>query len=125
MPTPDQIAWLREDVDADDVSLPSGEAENLFARAEALYTDAEAVRAATRVFYLRGLLANSAKMVTYRQNQTTENASDIFDHVKFLLEYWETNLQAIEDRILSAEGSARFGRVKKIPTKLWEYPDST
>jgi hypothetical protein len=124
MATADQISWLRSDVGTNEIGLPDVEAEALFTRA-AVISSVDAIQESlTRIYYLRGLLSSSAKLTTYRQNQTQENISDIFEHVKYLLQYWEKTLElAYADEAAGADSGVRSGRQTKYPTRMKEYPD--
>lgn len=128
MATEPQRQRLRRDVGyltTDTTSLPDSEVDALFVEAEELFTDAASIVAATRIYYLQGLLASSAKLASYKQNQTTENISDIFEHVKDLLAYWKSALgEAILTSEPGADGVVRAGRPTQRPRRMKEYPDS-
>jgi pyrroline-5-carboxylate reductase len=76
------------------------------------------------VLTIQSLLASSARLATYRQNESSENLSDIFKHLKELLKVWE---EKTDDAITAAAGSsgaARFGSVRRKPATIREYPGS-
>lgn len=121
MATETQRTRLRGDIGANDASLPNTEADDIFTEAGESYTETAAVEAYARVIAIRRLLASAAKMATYKQNQSSENVSDVFDHLEKLLDRWEKNL----DKATSAGQSVvKFGRPKNIPQRLAEYPNS-
>lgn len=118
MPTADQLQWLQ-----DDLGIDESEATNLFARAEAVSTDYTIAEPLARVYYYSSVLNSSAKMVTYRKNHTEIKASDIFQHVKYLLERAEKKVAEAELAVLGEAGGVRSGRQSRIPRKSVEYPE--
>lgn len=123
MTTESQRERLRADIGADATTLPDLEADDIFDEAGESYTDAAAMTAATRVIAIRRLLASSAKLVSYRQNNSQESASDVFTHLKQLLSLWQGELS---DAISSAStvGTAKFGGLRSKPKRIREYPGS-
>lgn len=113
---------LRADIGADATTLPDAEADEIFVEAGESYTDAGAIKAATRVIAIRRLLASSAKLTTYRQNNSSENASDVFKHLKDLLSLWQGELDDAS-AAASTVGAARFGGLRRKPKLIREYPD--
>lgn len=114
---------LRDDIGADATTLPDAEADAIYVEAGETYTVAASIDAATRVIAIRRLLASSAKLTSYRQNNSSENASDIFGHLKDLLDLWQSNL----DKAVtagSAVGAARFGSMRRKPKAIREYPNA-
>lgn len=116
-----QIDRLRRDTGTDETSLPDSDVQDVFDEAGESYTDAATIAAYTRVLTIQGLLSSSAKLATYRQNESTENLSDIFKHLKDLLKVWEDKTT---DAITAAStsGAARFGGVRRQPARVREYP---
>jgi hypothetical protein len=114
---------LRGDIGADSGSLSDPEADAIFVEAAETYTDDAAIVAATRVIAIRRLLASSAKLATYRQNQSAENLSDVFKHLMELLTYWEGKR---DEAIAATSGTsaARFGGMRQKPSRVKEYPAS-
>lgn len=129
MSTPEQelqASRFRRSVGLDitDISaLPTTEVNDIFAQAAERYEDSDSSDAYARIIYIEGLFASSAKMATYKKNQTTENVSDIFEHVARLLVYWSAKLLAAINENAGLESSARFGKTKQIPTRWKEYPN--
>jgi hypothetical protein len=117
--TQTQADRLRRDVDANTTSLPDADVDALFTEAMESYTDAASIAAYTRVLFLQSLLASSAKLTTYRQNESQENASDIFKHIQQLLAYWQG---ATATAIAATSSAARFGRTTVKPARVKEYP---
>lgn len=118
---------LRQDIGlaADDTTtLPEDEADAICVEAAESYTDAASIKASTRIIAIQRLLASSAKMTSYTQNNSREDASDVFKHLKQLLDYWRGNLaSAIADDELANRGSvARFGRTSRKPARIKEFP---
>lgn len=110
--------------DTDNTSaMPDLEAQELIDEAEESYSSDPSIIAQSIIIYLEGVLAGSAKMTTYRQNNTTQNSSDIFPHVKQLLDYWNGKLLTAE-ALISDSGNVRSGKQMQLPTRMKEYPDS-
>lgn len=110
---------LRDDIGATVDSLSDEDADAIFVEAGETYSDAASLLASTRVIALRRLLASSAKMTSYTQNNSREELSDVFKHLTQLLAYWRGEL----DTATRATGStARFGKPTRIPRRIKEYP---
>jgi hypothetical protein len=120
MATISQIKRLRADLGANETSLPTSEANDIFDEAGESYTAAAGINAYARVIAIRRLMASAAKLTTYRQNQSSENASDVFKHLKELLTLWEGNLSKISAGSQSVVGS---GRTRVIPRRIGEFPN--
>lgn len=121
MTTETQIDRLRADIGADSTTLPSSEADDVFAQAGETYTTAAAIEAYARVIAIQRLLASSAKRTTYRQNQSSENLSDVFKHLQELLKHWQGELTKAK---ASGQSVASFGRPRAIPQRIAEFPDA-
>jgi hypothetical protein len=120
MATAAERSRLRDDIGADSTTLSDAEADEIFIESGEVYTDANSLIAYTRVIAIRRLLASSAKLVSYRQNETQESASDVFKHLKDLLKLWQD--ETIVAVNLAAGSVARFGKTKYQPTRIREYP---
>lgn len=121
MATALQRSRLRDDIGATETSLFDDEADAIFVEAGELYTDEASLTAATRVIAIRRLLASSAKLTDYRQNQSSESLSDVFEHLYRLLTYWEGELgKAVA--AASTAGAARFSGLRRRPKRIKEYP---
>ena len=116
------IERLRRDIGANSTSLPDLDAQNLLDEAAESYSDAPTAAAYARVLAIQGLLASSAKLTSYRQNESQESASDVFRHLSDLLKVWEGKLADAQKA--AGSGAARFGRTGKKPTRIKEYPIS-
>jgi hypothetical protein len=112
---------LRKDIGADENSLTNTDADEIFTEAGEEYAAAGQIKAATRVIAIKRLMANAAKLTTYRQNESTENLSDVFKHLEKLLAQWEKELGA---STAAGQSSARFGRPRRIPRHIAEFPDA-
>ena len=123
MPTAIDYQRLRDDIGADATTLSDSEAEALLAEAGETYADERSKAAYARVLAIRRLLASHAKITTYRQNASSENASDIFKHLKDLLGYWQGELDEAK-RATSVSGGARFGRTVRYPRRIKEHPNA-
>jgi hypothetical protein len=112
---------LRKDIGADENSLTNTDADEIFTEAGEEYTAAGQIKAAARVIAIQRLLASSAKMASYKQNQSSENLSDIFGHLERLLAYWDGQIGKATS---SGQPSAKFGRTRRIPRHIAEFPDA-
>lgn len=124
MATATERSRLRRDTGTDVSSLEDDDADAIFVEAGEKYTNTATIAAYARVLVIQSLLSSSAKLTTYRQNESTENLSDVFKHLKELLAVWEGK---VDDAITAAAGSsgaARFGGVRRKPAGLKEYPGS-
>ena len=113
---------LRRDIGVDDTTLPDEEAEALFVEAGERYADAGTAASYTRVLALQGILASAAKLHSYKQNESTENLSDVFKHLKELLAIWEAKVSDAVTAAAGSSGAARFGGVRRKPAQVREYP---
>lgn len=68
------------------------EIDRLFARAEAVYSDAALIYAYAKVLGARQLYAQAIKRVTYKQGDSTENLSDIAKGLKQLEQMYQGEL---------------------------------
>lgn len=104
----------------DTTSLSDAAADALFVEAGESYTDEASILASTRVLYISRLLFQAAAEVDYTQNNTTERASQRYEHLKSELARWQRRL---EDAVVGAVGSAvRFGRTTRKPARIKEHP---
>lgn len=100
-------------------TLSDAEADAILAEAGETYTDSVAAGAHARVIAIRRMLASSAKLTSYRQNNSSEEASDVFKHLKELLLLWQDNLA---DAVAGTRSVVRFGRTTRIPARIKEHP---
>jgi len=109
--------------------FPDVEVDDAYARGEEKYGTGsaalEVVFAYARVVLIKQLRASSARMVTYQQNQSSENLSDVQKFLKALSDEFESALKKAADEFTAAQsGGIRFGgmrggkphRVKEIPS---------
>lgn len=123
MATQSQIRRLRADIGATTAALSDADATDIFEEAATDYgTDAAVIKAATRVIAIRRIRASAARMVTYKQNQTTMNASDVFKHLTQLLETWENDLTRAQEAAL-ASGAVKIGALRQV-NRPTEWPNS-
>lgn len=121
MATETERTRLRADIGANVTSLPDDDADDIFTEAGEVYTDANSIAAYTRVLAIRRLLASSARLTDYTQNQSQEKQSQVFDHLKALLAFWQNELDTAVSAA-STVGAARFGGMRRKPKKVKEYP---
>lgn len=118
-------ARLRANTGDNSTSLPDAAAEALFVQAAELYS-AGSVYAGVRVLRILELLGGAYKLHDYRQNNSSESASQIFSNLTKALSIWEGKVSAaVAEEALAARGSvARFGGTTRKPARVREYPGS-
>lgn len=105
----------------DAISLPDETIDAIFVEAGDKFTDPASALIDTRVISLRRMVMQAANEVDYTQNNTSEKASQRYDHLVRELRRWEGLL---EDAIsLSSDsGAARSGKPMQNPPRIKEYP---
>lgn len=104
----------------DESQIDNGQAELLFVQAGETYTDAGSITVYTRVLALDSLLMQAANDVDYTQNKTTEKASQRYAMLSKERDKWQKRLEEVIDAARSS--AARFGRTKRKPARIYEYP---
>ena len=122
MSTATEKSRLRRDTGSDDSSLEDEVIDAIFVEAAERYADTATATAYTRVLAIQGILASSAKLTSYKQNESSENLSDVFKHLKDLLAIWEAKVEDAIAAAASSSGAARFGGLRRKPAKVREYP---
>lgn len=110
--TADQLADFQADLAIDDSEsvFTDAELERLYTRAGENY--------ATAVYYAwRQLMAGAAKYIDYRVAQTDEKRSQVWDHIKEMVAYWEGE----SDAELNTQGVAILG-INQVPTRWKDAP---
>lgn len=102
MPDVTDYDRLRRDVGASATALPDLTAAAIFAEAAETYSGAAAIKAATRVIAIQGLLAAAAAEVDVTQNESTERLSQMSANLRELLRVWQGNL----DRAIAAQAAS-------------------
>lgn len=102
-------------------SLSDADADAIFIEAGELYTSSLSILATTRIIAIQRLLVQSAVEVDYTENNSTEKASQRFDHLRAILTLWKERLT--EAVVLGQGSAARFGRTTRKPARVREYPD--
>lgn len=104
----------------DEDSLSNDEIDAIFVEAGESYTDAASIKAYTRILAIERLLMQAASSVDYTQNNTTEKASQRSTQLERRLAKWEKKLAEAVDAARTS--AARFGRTKRKPARIYEYP---
>lgn len=113
---------LRADIGANETSLPDPDADAIFEEAGEKYSVAGQSSAYARVIAIRRILASSARLVSYRQNNSSENSSDVSKNLQALLKIWQ---DALEGEINTPTGGrVRIGGLRQKPKRIKEYPGS-
>lgn len=125
MPPPTRNQRLRIDVglDPDDqASLPDDIADDNYVRAEAYSSDPLVQDAYAHVITIEQLWAKAVMETDYIQNESTEKASQRFDHYGKLLEGWKKNLALAEtDSSIIPYGALRGAKTMR-PRRAHDYP---
>lgn len=116
-----EISRIRRDTGTDATSLPDATIQEIFDEAAEIYTDANSALYYTRVAVITGLLSSSARLSSYRQNESSENLSDVFKHLQSLLELWQGKLDTAVT-LGTVTSAARFGGTRRKPASVKEYP---
>ena len=122
MSTATEKSRLRRDTGTDDSSLEDAVIDAIFVEAAERYSDTATATAYTRVLAIQGILASSARLTSYRANESQENLSDVFKHLRDLLAIWEAKVEDAIAAAASSSGAARFGGLRRKPAKVREYP---
>jgi hypothetical protein len=102
--------------------MPLASVDEIFLQAAVRYEDPESIAVYSAIVYLEGLLVDSAKMASYQKNHTRENVSDIFQHVKDLIAYYNSDLLITEGIAAGADGAVRSGRTtRRVPTRYIDW----
>lgn len=120
--TQSQIDRLRRDTGSTEASLSDEDIQDIFDEAEEKYTDTATATAYTRVLTIQSLLSGAAKMTSYKQNESSENLSDVFKNLQALLKVWEGKVSDAITDAAGSSGAARFGGLRRKPAKVREYP---
>jgi len=119
MATATQRDRLRLDTGHSATSLDDTAADAIFVRAAEEYSTS-AVESGARVIALQYLLGSAAKLNDYVQNNSQEKASQVFDHLNKMLEFWTD--QAAQDSKADYGGGILTGSTKRIPRRLKGFP---
>jgi hypothetical protein len=110
--------------DSDSNVFTDAELQAFWADADAKHTttDRRVLRIQVEVDALSAIMADAAKRVSYRSNESSENMSDVFKHLATLKGQREKELS---DALSNATGgSTRVGRPKRKPRRTKEWPDA-
>jgi len=105
----------------DTASLSDVTIDAIFVEAGEKYEDPNSALIATRVISLRRLVMQAANEVDYTQNNTTEKASQRYDHLTKEYDRWFRLLTNNEE--LLAGGAVRSGKPMTNPPRIREYPE--
>lgn len=108
--TPDQLTDLQADlsIDATESVFSNAELERLFVRAGEDYDR-------TLVLAWRQLLASAARFNDYTAGQTSEKKSQVRDHIKDTLEYYE-------DRVQRSGNQVAIVGMRRVPPVVKDIP---
>ena len=117
--------YLRDDLKVSITALTDSNAAKLFTRAELVYpTNTRARDAHARVLAIRGLIADAVKHVDYDEGEASVKASQTRVGLEKMLKYYQDEETAAVEEAANALGGARFGGLRKKPTRLEDYPNS-
>lgn len=125
MATAAEIEQLRSDTGHSITTLDDVDAEAIYVLAGQRYS-AGAVWAGARVITILQLLGSASKLRKYIQNNSTEDASVVFQNLRQLLGIWRDILADAEAAEVEAArpSAARFGRTTRKPARVREWPGS-
>lgn len=106
--TSDQLTDFHRDIGDDGSVFTDDELNRLYTRAEDDYDMAV-------VLALRQILANAVKLHDYQIAQSMEKASQVFDHIKSLLQYRETVTTGATQQVAIVGMQAVPPRAKQEP----------
>ena len=91
---------LRRDTGTDDTIFDDPAIDEFFVEAEESYPDDQTkMKTYARVLVIRGLLASSALLGKYAQNQAEEDFTKVYDHLKDWLDYWSEQVGIVADPV--------------------------
>lgn len=118
-----QRAALRADTGTDSTSLGDDEIDTIYTDSEVLYTATTSIDSYARVVVFRRLMAQAAPRTSYKQNQSSENLSDLFTHYQKMVAFWQDELATAEVDA-QALGAVRISQMKRVPTRTKEWPNA-
>lgn len=111
-PTAAEIERFRRKVGDDGTVFNTTEINDIFAEAGETYTQSRLIMAQAVVLGVEALLVNSAKLVNYRVNQSSENQSDIFTHLNALHQKYTAEREKL---VWTARAGAKVGTPRRMP----------
>jgi hypothetical protein len=111
--------------DSAEAVFSDAEIQAVWADAGTVYDEAarkRIVRQQVVVDLLEALTVDSARRVTYKQNDSSENLSDVSKRLESLLKTQQAKLAALIEADLGA--GVRMGTATRIPSRDKEYPDA-
>lgn len=113
MATSSQRTKFRRRVGDNDVSnrvFSDSEIDDIYTEANEEYPSNSKLEGYYAVIIgLEWLMADAAKLTNYRQNNSSENQSDIFKHLEKLLKNWEGKLESEARRAQTGVRLSRYG----------------
>lgn len=122
--TPSQITLIRMQT-ADTATPPAfsdAEINLLWDVAAEIYSANSQILIQTKIYMFDGLLADAAKRVNYKQNQSSENLSDIFKHLLELRKLALADLESATNGVVSPVQLATTRRAR--PTRAKDVPSA-
>lgn len=123
-PSASQLSLIRLQIGDTGASPAFSDAEinALWDIAADTYSATGQLNAQTRVYLLDALLADAAKRVTYEQNQSKEQLSDVF---KNLLKLRDAASADLEKATAASVGAVKLGTIRKArPTRDKDVPNA-
>lgn len=109
---------LRSDTGHTSTTLSDAEAEAILVQAAELYTGTMSFYAGARVIALSQLVSSASKLTSYKENNSSEDLSDVFKNLMQLLKYWQDVLDKalVDEAAASGSAAAMSLRVKVLPS---------
>lgn len=104
----DQLTDFRADIGDDGTVFSDAELNRLYTRAESDYNLAI-------VLAFRQLMTNAAKLHDYTLAQSSERQSQVFDHLKTMLTYWEG--------VAQTKQQVKMVGMRSVPPRLKSEPN--
>lgn len=105
----------------DTISISNATIDAIFIEAGEYYEDPASMVVSTRVIALRRLVMQAANEVDYTKNNSSEKASQRYDHLLKELERWQGYLDDAIG-IATGGGNVRSGKPMSLPPRIMEYP---
>lgn len=113
MASPEQAKAFRRRIgfDPEDITnMPQDEVDEMFDQAASENPSSPSQPISAVIIYLEGLFVDAAKLATFKKNNTTKNVSDIFNHIKDLISYYNGILTAMQQAADAEAGNVRSGK---------------
>jgi hypothetical protein len=120
-------ARLRRQLDLTPTALPDAEIEDTWAEAAERYSgyadNALILYAVTRLQLVRDLMVKAAKTVSYTQNDSSDDLSDVMKHLRSIESMYQRELNTLIDDE-DTRPTVRWGSMTGKPSRPKGYPNA-